>query len=640
MLTIRWLALLCGALLTVTGLAVPAAAAGQTHSGSRPTAAGAPIIRETVWVDTGLDLDGDGKKDRVAADIARPDVQQKTPVIMDASPYYSCCGRGNESEKKTYDDQGRPVGFPLFYDNYFVPRGYSTVLVDLAGTNRSDGCVDIGSKSDITSAKAVIDWLNGRAPGYASKDGGAPVKADWSNGKVGMIGKSYDGTVANGVAATGVDGLKTIVPISAISAWYDYYRGDGVSFPSNPVELAQYVEENKRPQCDGVKQEIGKIATDNGDVTPMWTDRDYVKDAAKVKASVFVVHGRGDLNVKTLNFGQWWDALAKNNVRRKIWLSQTGHVDPFDFRRKEWVDTLQRWFDHELLGQNNGVDTEPGATIEREPNKWVDEQVWAGDQIKTTPMYPKPGTSDGLGELGNQPAPPNSNAAFTDDNTDETSWAAKPDQPSPSRTLFTTGPLQKDLRLAGDGSITVKATPSTPSAHLSAMLVDYGPATTRDYLGNGEGIRTLGTESCWGESRPGDDACYKDTEATTRNVDFEIISRGWADLANYQSLSQTAALNPGTPYTMTFRMAPNDHVVPAGHRLGLIVAGTDSSAIVSPAQPGKVTLDLAGTAVQLPVVGGAAALNASGARLSSDEPIRVRPDRIPPRPNFRINRDN
>ena len=39
-----------------------------------------------------------------------------------------------------------------------------------------------------------------------------------------MIGKSYDGTLANGVAATGVDGLTTIVPISAISDWYDYSR--------------------------------------------------------------------------------------------------------------------------------------------------------------------------------------------------------------------------------------------------------------------------------------------------------------------------------------------------------------------------------------------------------------------------------
>lgn len=42
-----------------------------------------------------------------------------------------------------------------------------------------------------------------------------------------MIGKSWDGTIANGVAATGVKGLKTIVPISAISSWYDYYFQQG-----------------------------------------------------------------------------------------------------------------------------------------------------------------------------------------------------------------------------------------------------------------------------------------------------------------------------------------------------------------------------------------------------------------------------
>ena len=81
---------------------------------------------------------------------------------MDTSPYYSCCGRGNESQLKTYDSAGRPVGFPLFYDNYFVPRGYGVVLVDEAGTNRSSGCPS-GPDATGTSV-AVIDWLNGRAP--------------------------------------------------------------------------------------------------------------------------------------------------------------------------------------------------------------------------------------------------------------------------------------------------------------------------------------------------------------------------------------------------------------------------------------------------------------------------------------------
>lgn len=116
---------------------------------------------------------------------------------------------------------------PLFYDNYFVPRGYAFVAVDLAGTSRSDGCVDVGGRSDVLSAKAVVDWLNGRAPAYTTRTGATRARAHWSTGATGMIGKSWDGTVANGVAATGVEGLRTIVPIGAISSWYDYYFSQG-----------------------------------------------------------------------------------------------------------------------------------------------------------------------------------------------------------------------------------------------------------------------------------------------------------------------------------------------------------------------------------------------------------------------------
>jgi X-Pro dipeptidyl-peptidase len=40
----------------------------------------------------------------VAVDIVRPRETDaagvKIPVIMDSSPYYQCCGRGNESELK------------------------------------------------------------------------------------------------------------------------------------------------------------------------------------------------------------------------------------------------------------------------------------------------------------------------------------------------------------------------------------------------------------------------------------------------------------------------------------------------------------------------------------------------------------
>jgi X-Pro dipeptidyl-peptidase len=612
LITWRSLATAATAALMATLLAPTAAHSAPRES--TPVHSYENAIRESVWVDTKLDGDSDGKTDRVAVDIVRPrePAQQgrKIPVIMDASPYYSCCGRGNESQKKTYDANGNVVQMPLFYDNYFVPRGYAFVAVDLAGTNRSDGCVDVGGRSDIQSAKAVVDWLNGRAKGYTSRTGSTKAKAGWTNGKTGMIGKSYDGTIANGVAATGVEGLETIVPIAAISSWYDYYFAKGAPlYDSGPEWLSDYVESpDARARCAAVQRELVEGAPRTGDWTKLWTERDYVKDVRKVDASVFVIHGQQDLNVRPKHFGQWWDALAENGVERKIWISQVGHVDPFDFRRAEWVDTLHRWFDHELLGYDNGIDDEPMADIERAPDQWVTSNVWPPRATDTVKLRPGKGEQAGVGTLGLRTG--SGTETFTDDpQQDETDWAAQIDRPTSAKAGFITKPLTRDVRLSGSSKVTVTATPSTSTAHLSAVLVDLGPDTIRDYAAAGEGIATLTDRTCWGPSTTGDSSCYKETEAKTADVDYTVFSRGWADLGNHASDLTGAPLTPGKPYTITLDLHVSDHVVPAGHRLALIVAGTDKDLIDPPSSTPTLTLDLSRTSARVPLVGGTAAFD-------------------------------
>ncbi len=641
--TSRTLATTVITLLVAAFLTPAAAQAGPRES--RPVYSYDNAVREAVWVDTGLDTDGDGSTDRVAADIVRPREPaqrgRKIPVIMDASPYYSCCGRGNESQKKTYDAAGNVVQAPLFYDNYFVPRGYAFVAVDLSGTNRSDGCVDVGGRSDIQSAKAVVDWLNGRAKAYTTRTGGTRVKAGWTNGRTGMIGKSWDGTIANGVAATGVEGLRTIVPISAISSWYDYYFQQGAPlYDSGPDWLSNYVDSpDARAKCAAVQHKLVDGAPRTGDWTPLWTERNYVKAANKVRASVFLIHGMQDLNVRMKHVGQWWDALGRSGVERKIWLSQTGHVDPFDFRRATWVDTLHRWFDHELLGYDNGIDREPVADIERHPDQWVTSKSWPPRGTDTTTLRPAPGTQPGVGTLGLRKA--TGSETFTDDpRLGETDWAARIDTPTSDKAGFTTGPLTRDLRLSGSSKVTVTATPSTTTAHLSAVLVDLGPDTIRDYADAAEGITTLTDRTCWGASTPGDSACFKKTAAKTAAVDHTIVSRGWADLGNHASDLRGEPLTPGRAYTITLDLAATDHVVPRGHRLALIVAGTDKDLIDPPSTTPALTLDLSRTLAKVPLVGGAKAFAdaTAGSRTAPDEAtvldgVRApsRADRVPGR---------
>jgi X-Pro dipeptidyl-peptidase len=615
---------------------------------SQPQFALANAIEETVFVETEVDSDLDGKRDRVRLRLSRPGETStqgiKVPVIFEHSPYrFGTNGAPNHNvdfevlpqefiQPRTAQaaearvSGARPLpDLPGRLDDFWVPRGYAVVLGESIGTAFSDGCPTIGDLKETLGTKAIIDWLNGRAKGFTEQ--GQPVTADWTTGDVGMTGVSYNGTLPNMVATTGVEGLRTIVPIAAISSWYDWFRSDGVSFRSfgTPTSLAANFENtNARARCGAVRSEMTSGAPANGDYTPMWQQRDYVRSAASVRAAVLSVNGRADLNVKPINWGQWLDALPPS-VPRKLWLSQTGHIDPFDFRRAAWVTTLHRWFDRWLLDIRNGIEHEPQVSVERGVDQWSDGATWppAGTQRQT--LYPVAGPVAGVGTLSTAPGPA-ATSSFTDNGSGTPAgYIASPNAASARRIAYTTGTLAADLRVAGVSRVTVAATPSTPTAHLSAYLVDYGPATSRGTTG--EGIRTLATESCWGENRAGDDACYRDTVPTTASVDAQIIARGWADLANHASLSTPRPLTPGTRYTITFRLSTTDWIVPRGHRLGLIVAGNDSSMTTTPAQLPRMTVSLAETSVQLPVVGSLPAVRSAPAPRTA----LVQPDAVPGR---------
>jgi X-Pro dipeptidyl-peptidase len=552
----------------------------------------AGAIRESVWVDTTMDTDSDGSNDEIAVDIVRPRetdaVGLRIPVIMDASPYYSCCGRGNESEKKTYDENGVIQKMPLYYDNYFVPRGYAVVGVDVVGTSRSTGCGDVGGKDEVDSVVAVIDWLNGRNTAHTGD--GRPVKATWTTGSVGMIGKSYDGTLANGVAATGVEGLKTIVPISAISSWYDYSRSGGVPYSVDYMPwLGGYVGHDT-PACEAVRADMGEQDDDEtGDYTSFWAERDYLKDASKVKASVFVTHGLSDYNVQTNHFAQWWDALAKNNVPRKIWLGLEGHVDPFEFRRGAWVDELHEWFDYWLQGLQNNVMREPMASVETAPDVWHDYPTWPA--VSTT--VPVPLADGKLGAKGNGTVTVTDDPSLTEDTI-----VATPSEVIAGRQMFLSAPLPAAIRVSGTPTVTLRIRSDSETTPVTARLIEYGEGQRYS------GIRRTDTETCVAPESPFDDACYYTVQKQTEESDHGIVSRGWIDAAHSSSLSTPKPLTPGKWTTVTVPLRAQDEVIPKGRVLALAVTLSDTEWTAPNDTGATIDIDLANSRLNLPVTAG------------------------------------
>jgi X-Pro dipeptidyl-peptidase len=537
-------------------------------------------IRESVWV-LAPDFDHNGRPDRVTADIIRPAELDGTPidvpVIMHASPYFGCC------YPRKFDENGNLIRFPYFYDNYFMPRGYAFVSVDMAGTNRSTGCADEGAGSDIGSVKAVVDWLNGR--GRAVDARGRPAEADWTNGRVGMIGLSYDGTLANGVAATGVEGLETIVPQGAISSWYDYTRYGGLitSF-DYATWLSRLVASNRTTKVD-CKAVYRRMARRDGDKTgaynAFWLHRDYrevpTPDASKVTASVFVVHGLQDYNVKTPHFARWWSALRDNGVETKLWLSRLGHYDPFDHDRARWVDTLHRWFDHELWGIPNGITDEPAVSVETSPRRWVNADDWP---VADRTVVLSPRSRHRLVHRTPEPG-----RAIFRNIPYGSEGAMVTIGPNRHRLLYATRRLAQPIRVSGTPRVHLSVRHQARTGQVAVALVDYGRA--KRVLG----LNNLATKSCWGESTKTDSACFRDQRRWMRSTPLQVIARGWARLDG-----------PGQ-HTVDVDLTTNDVTVPAGHRLGLVVYGSSSWYEPVDFTNTRYTVRRGGSWLRLPILG-------------------------------------
>ena len=577
-------------------------------------------IRERVWVDLDVDSDRDGVNDVVRVDIIRPAATEqglKVPVIIDDSPYYTTLGRGNESELKAdVDGDGLLDRWPLFYDNYFVPRGYAVALVDMTGTAGSTGCPTIQGANENASGPAVVDWLNGRRGAHNAA--GDPVGADWDNGKSAMIGKSYDGSLAMAGAVSGVDGLETVVPISGPYNYYDYTRSNGIVMRGNNylLSLADAITDDdpaRQQHCQPIWNEIGANDGDEtGDYSPFWDERNYLDDAANIDASVFLVHGLQDENVRPDHFSKFWQVLRDNHVARKLWISRTGHVEPFDYRRAEWVDTLHRWFDHWLQGIDNGIMREPAVDVETKVNQWEQFDQWPVPGSTNVNVWLR-GDDQGAGSLGLTPGDGVRSQSFVDDpNQLEAAMITTPDQANPSRLAYLSDPLSEDLRISGTAKVTLSASSSLDAAYFGAILVEYGPSVENDRTGDGIRQTTL-PEECYGESSQYDDGCYRPVAYRPINVTQWRVSKGIVDGRNRDSITTPEPMVPDEMEQISFPMLPSEHVFLQGNRIGVILVGSyrSYSAERLPTRP-TITVDTKVSRIALPIVGGQQAARDAG----------------------------
>jgi len=64
---------------------------------------------------------------------------------------------------------------------------------------------------------------------------------------------------------------------------------------------------------------------------------------------------------------------------------------------------------------------------------------------------------------------------------------------------------------------------------------------------------------------------------------------------------------PGEFYELSFDLQPDDQIIPAGQRIGLMIMGSDREFTLWPEPGTEISVDLDATSIELPVVGGTTA---------------------------------
>ena len=484
--------------------------------------------------------------------IFRPDVPPgtKVPVIADIGPYY---GDGDVDALTPAERLGR-----FLIENY-VPHGYAVAQVSVFGSGLSTHCMDLMGLSEQLGIDAAVTYLGSQ---------------EWSNGNVGLIGRSYDGSTPWEAAMFGNPALKTIVPISGLVGVQELmWRNGSAEFRGPIMHNVVYGQfgidqdaGDAHTACpdyaSGPAQGLGAYVTGDHfapEVNEYWAERYFLDRALEnYRGSVFLIHGLQDWNVDNHMAFPTHQRVQDAGLEIKGLYGQWAHMYP------------DRASEHETLPEGRGAEAYPESVR----LDWAQDLLeWFDHYLKGT--GPKPAlqveVQDNMGAWRVEETYPPRDATWVELGFDGAEWAS--DAPAPvvggpsvlgagaPQTIRLTFPAlseTEDVRIAGMPQLPVVVTPSGPGGQLFAELRD---ADTGLRLGHAI-------------------------------MDLRFAAGG----------TEMQPVAPGMPLTAMMEFFAMDVVLPAGHALELRLAPTGEDYLPS-AVSAPVTVDMsAASMLRLPTV--------------------------------------
>ena len=657
------------------GLAQPVFKFTDGKTGENYDPATSSIVRYCVYVESDYDMDGDGKRDLVKAFIQVPrsavEGSYKAATLYEARPY--CAGvqadgydHMKEVESKEYRkfdfadlDKEVPARVPegtisvmdlalkadpadwyypdkgnnnsMVYENldnfnYYLVRGFAVVVSAGFGALGSDGFNYVGSEYERDAFKFVVEWLHGDRVAYADREGKIQTKADWSNGNVAMTGRSYAGTMPFAVATTGVEGLKTIVPVAGIADWYTQQNMQGAQryWPKEMLNsfLAYFCSSRYNDATLSEKQ-LDDIAAFHHELSlqqlkcgfdydpEFWGAGNYRLHADQIKCSALIVHGFNDENVSTKQFEMMHTAFEQAGQTVKLLLHQGPHITPTMPNKnygilidgKFYDDIVNEWISHYLYGVENSAEEMPEvlAQTNYDQKKWETESAWKTEHtIKLTSKEESKTVIDTDWEK----------AGVSAENFDDVMALKSTNMAQ----RYVTDPFEKAVTVQGTVCLNLKAALKDGN-----IETDFDPENRNDVdtltmqLGNSkvsgkmddveiavllcdvcdeefDSIQTVDPERNivpvttvkeGGIMNGGDLPAFDEAEFNTVHKKYRVITRAFADLCNPEAgyapetAQNSIELKKGEYHDYSVYLNATRYTVEPGHRLAVVVATED-----------------------------------------------------------------
>jgi hypothetical protein len=487
----------------------------------------------------------------LAVRIIRPDAEGQFPALMAYNAYRILTTLKQAASEREYSNGTNAP-------HYFAQRGYISVYYDVRGTGGSGGS-NSGMYSDEERQDGydMVEWIAAQS---------------WSNGSVGIWGKSYGAVAALQVAALAPPHLKAIIVRSGTDDLYRDWAYPGGSlrslfmFGGYTAVMTAFNFAPPDPKSGGEKwAAIWEEHLQNSvpwsipflehpTEDEYWQARSVHPDYDRIQCAVFMIEGWAD----------WYQTaelrtFANLKVPKRALVGPWAHYwpeDAFPGPRFDARPEYLKWFDQFLKGIDTGVLEEPPVTIfvrqyqppapmvKEEPGFWRHENEWPPARTRYTPMY--------LGSLGHlqwqaddreQPErdsyPYRASVGVTNGILGQgliPPWAMPLDQRQDEvySLTYTTAPLETELEVTGTPTVALFVSSSADVAYFVVKVCDVAPDGTS-----------------------------------------KLISEGGLNATHRVSDSHPEPLKPDEVYELKFGLKSMAYIFVAGHRIRVDISSAD-----------------------------------------------------------------